>query len=120
MALNEFDRAGYLSVIDGAGEYLESVQLVSSGWEHFFDGGEDNEATGEALMGVVSAHALPGDFNNDGNEDLGDFSVFASAWMSEAGDSNYKSICDMAKPTDGIIDGQDLVVFGGLWLQGAE
>jgi beta-lactam-binding protein with PASTA domain len=120
MALNEFDRAGYLSVINAAGEYLESVQLASNGWEHFFGGEEDNEATGEALMGAVSAHALAGDFNNDGNEDLGDFSVFASAWMSEVGDSNYKSICDMAKPTDGIVDGQDLAVLGGLWLQGAE
>jgi len=59
LALNEVDRAGYLSEIYGAGNYLASVQLSTGGWEQYFGSGENNEVTGEALWGVHTAVPEP-------------------------------------------------------------
>ncbi|MHC4477198.1 MAG: PASTA domain-containing protein [Planctomycetota bacterium] len=120
MALNEFDRAGYLSNINEASTYLESAQLASYGWPHYPEDPEDNEATGEALLGVVSARAPAGDFNNDGDEDLDDFAILALAWLTEPGDTRWNVVCDISKPNDNIIDKRDLAVFNNHWLDGAE
>lgn len=51
-ALSLVDRAAYLSKIQGASQYLVSVQLATGGWEDYPTSGENNEITGEALMGI--------------------------------------------------------------------
>ena len=58
LALNEIDRATYLSNIYGAGSYLIDTQLGTGGWENYVTGGENNEVTAEALWGVSTA-AIP-------------------------------------------------------------
>ena len=55
LALSEFDTATYLAEIQGAGDYLVSVQLPTGGWENWAGGGENNEVTGEALWGIKEA-----------------------------------------------------------------
>jgi beta-lactam-binding protein with PASTA domain len=60
MALNEYDRVGYLSEIHGASVHLQNVQLVTSGWKNYYIGGsEDNQITGEALRGIALAIGQP-------------------------------------------------------------
>ena len=58
LALNEFDRAGYLTEIFGASNYITSVQLGTGGWENYPTSGENNEITGEALWAIEAA-AVP-------------------------------------------------------------
>ncbi|MHC4575283.1 MAG: PASTA domain-containing protein, partial [Planctomycetota bacterium] len=57
MALNEFERAGYLTEICDAGIYLQNVQLPGGGWENYVGApeGESPEITGEALRGITAA-----------------------------------------------------------------
>ncbi|WKZ68063.1 MAG: FlgD immunoglobulin-like domain containing protein [Melioribacteraceae bacterium] len=52
LALNEIDRANYLTQIEGAANFITSVQLSTGGWENYLTSGENNEITGEALWGL--------------------------------------------------------------------
>jgi hypothetical protein len=56
LALDKLNRAGYLSAIQAAAEYLRSVQLGTGGWENFAGDGENNEITGEALWAIHSVY----------------------------------------------------------------
>jgi sulfatase modifying factor 1 len=60
--------------------------------------------------------AIPGDFEGDGDVDLGDYSVLAGVWLLEAGEPNWNPACDMAYPADGVVDGRDLLAFLDYWL----
>ncbi|MHC4335786.1 MAG: PASTA domain-containing protein, partial [Planctomycetota bacterium] len=51
-ALSELDRPGYLTEIRDAGNYLQSVQLATGGWENDVGSWEENHITGEALYGI--------------------------------------------------------------------
>ena len=60
LALNEVDREQYLEEVQGAANYLMSVQLSTGGWRNYEDTSdpqniENNEVTGEALWGVLAA-----------------------------------------------------------------
>jgi parallel beta-helix repeat protein len=61
-----------------------------------------------------------GDFDSNGREDLTDFAIFASAWMSQPGQPNWNPACDISDPNDNIIDWKDLAIFTGEWLAGVE
>jgi hypothetical protein len=63
---------------------------------------------------------IAGDFDGNGWEDLADFAIFASAWMSRPGRPNWNPACDISKPKDNIIDWRDLAVFTQAWLAGIE
>ncbi|MHC4619015.1 MAG: PASTA domain-containing protein [Planctomycetota bacterium] len=120
MALNEFDRAGFLTEISDGGIYLQNVQLTSGGWENY-DGsteGEINEITGEALRGLALITPVLGDFNKDGFVDFGDYAVLASAWLTESGDEKWNPACDISNDKDNAIDALDLAAFGVDWLNG--
>ncbi len=45
-------------------------------------------------------------------------SVLALAWLSEVGDANWNSACDISDPNDNVIDESDLVVLTDNWLAG--
>jgi len=62
----------------------------------------------------------PADFEPDGDVDLYDFSVLASAWRSSPGDYNWDPACDISDPNDDVIDMIDLAVFTEFWLAGVE
>jgi uncharacterized membrane protein len=56
-----------------------------------------------------------GDFGHDGNVDLSDFAIMASAWHSKPGDENWNADCDISEPNDCCIDARDLSVLAGNW-----
>ena len=92
------------SVCDWTGDnYLDVLIGASDGKVHLYQG-------------------LPflGDFEPDGDVDLADFAVLASAWRSSEGDGNWNSVCDISDPPDEVIDMLDLVVFTANWLVGVE
>jgi beta-lactam-binding protein with PASTA domain len=121
MALNEFDRAGYLSNINTARLYLQSCQLATGGWENYIGSGEgeNNQITGEALRAIGIAASL-GDFDQDGDVDLNDYALFASAWSTEAADGGWNRDCDISIPADNRVDGRDLSVYVDNWLSGGQ
>jgi len=116
VALAKLDREHYVTEINDAVNYLQSVQLATGGWENYTYSGENNEITGEAVRAISIILPIRGDFNNDGSVDLGDYVIFASAWLSKAGDASWNPVCDVADPGDGVIDMFDLAVFVENWL----
>ncbi len=67
---------------------------------------------------LVALDATAGDFDADGDVDMGDFAVLALAWGSRVGDNNWNGHCDISAPSDNIIDEYDLAVFAADWLKG--
>lgn len=61
LALNEINRTTYLTRVQGAANYLMSVQLGTGGWNGYVGdpAGENNELSGEALWGIVAAFPPP-------------------------------------------------------------
>ncbi len=59
LALNEVNRTLYLTKIQGAADYLRSIQLSNGGWGIPSQGGENNEVTGEALWGISVVYTPP-------------------------------------------------------------
>ena len=49
--------------------------------------------------------------------DFLDYALLAEAWMSEPNDDNWDASCDISEPKDNIIDGRDLGMLGGNWLE---
>jgi hypothetical protein len=118
MALNEVDGLGYLAEIYDALNHLQTVQLGTGGWKNYYIGSaEDNQITGEALWGIAAAVAALSDFDKDSDVDLGDFAMFASAWLTEPGDSKWNPACDISDWPDGIIDELDLAALTEQWLE---
>ena len=58
------------------------------------------------------------DLNRDGKVNMLDFSILASAWNSEPGQSNWNPICDINLPEDNQINLYDLQQFCSNWLYG--
>jgi hypothetical protein len=57
LALNQFNRTKYLSVIQNAADYLISVQKPTGGWGgNPPNEGENNEMTGEVLWAIAAAY----------------------------------------------------------------
>lgn len=68
------------------------------------------------LISEVSAQPMPGDLKPDCNVNMYDVSVFALAWNSRPGDSNWNADCDIHITAIPVIDMRDLSVFVGYWL----
>jgi hypothetical protein len=107
-----------LTEIGDAGNYLQSIQLVTGGWENYPGYGEKNEITGEVLRAMAASQPAVGDFDKDGDVDLKDFAIFASAWPTEYGDAEWNPDCDISIPVDDSVNMLDLVVFTDNWLTG--
>jgi hypothetical protein len=70
------------------------------------------------LLDTLTVHQVeppPGDFDGDGGVDCDDLRILALAWMSISGGDNWNPVCDISEPSDGVIDGQDFVVFALDW-----
>jgi hypothetical protein len=57
------------------------------------------------------------DIFDDGCVDLLDLAIFAKAWMAQAGDDNWDPDCNIAEPSDNVINGRDLAVLAHNWLR---
>ncbi|MDE2889526.1 MAG: dockerin type I domain-containing protein [Gemmatimonadota bacterium] len=62
---------------------------------------------------TFTAAACPGDFDSDGTVSLGDFLLFARAFGTRSGDSNYDARFDM--DGSGAIDLSDFLAFAGVF-----
>ena len=73
-----------------------------------------NLGTGNGIELVTSA---PGwtDLNFDGRVDFKDFAIFASAWGSHSGETNWDANCNLS-PDDNVIDEKDMYVLAENWL----
>ena len=65
---------------------------------------------------TIEFHKLFGDLDGSATVDLYDFAIMSKAWLTNDGDANYNSICDLS--TDNIIDEVDLAFLADMWLQG--
>ncbi len=68
------------------------------------------------LISTVPAQPIVGDFESDCNVDMYDLSIFALAWNSRPGDSNWNADCDIYETVEPVIDMRDVSVFVGNWL----
>lgn len=74
-----------------------------------------NSVTHVRIIDVVG-FVEPADFYGDGVIDFFDYSIFASAYLSELDDENWNQDCDISEPVDDIIDMLDFAQFVGKWL----
>ncbi len=58
-----------------------------------------------------------GDFDCDEGVDLYDFSIIASAWLTEPGYARWNPDCDIGFPADNFIDMLDIAVLAENWLE---
>ncbi|MHC4756967.1 MAG: SUMF1/EgtB/PvdO family nonheme iron enzyme, partial [Planctomycetota bacterium] len=87
LALNEYDRSGYLDQIRNAACYLALNQLVTGGWEDYLGDGEMNLHTGQALWAIASAQRiLP--VNSAGADRLIDLQNNDGGWDNPLDDGN--------------------------------
>lgn len=68
----------------------------------------------------VNFRILSPDFNKDGEVDLADFAILASAWATTPTDTNWNVNCDISIPVDNVIGTLDLAAFTDHWLRGAQ
>lgn len=59
---------------------------------------------------------IKADFDADGDVDLGDYGVFALAWLKAQGQEGYNPVCDIAELSNDFIDEADLAAFAENWL----
>ena len=67
----------------------------------------------------VDLSIVKGDFDADGDVDVGDFGVFALAWLTAQGQGAWNPVCDIAEPLN-IINEMDLRAFAENWPQSAQ
>jgi len=93
------------------------ITIDIDGKPRIIDGNCDS--TGTADMGAYEfGWVYIGDFAGGCDIDFADFAVFALAWLTEDGDLNYNSLCDISVPADSTIDEIDLSIFVDNWLEG--
>jgi hypothetical protein len=86
------------------GSYYWSVKSVDAGLR-------DSDWAIEA-----ECHHCPGDFDDDHDVELLDFSILANAWLADVNDGNWNIDCDISIPKDNVIDHKDLDIFTENWL----
>lgn len=92
--------------------FFDSNNPVYDAWLTQGSGGFDLEA-----IGVLRDQRWCSDINLDGLVDGFDFALFASAWGSHFGQSNFLARCDLDGSGDMVIDTLDLAVFSAQWLK---
>jgi hypothetical protein len=103
--------------LDGDGNTTEQTPLDLDSRPRFVDG--DCNSTVIVDMGAYEfSYAYMGDFDNQCDVDFRDFAIFAAAWLTEEGQTDYNSICDISQPIDQKIDMLDFEVFAQNWLAG--
>jgi hypothetical protein len=68
-------------------------------------------------VGVLKEQEYSADINLDGIVDLSDFALFASAWRSCFGRSNWIGRCDLDASKDLVVDNWDLALLAEKWVR---
>ncbi|MBI5216621.1 MAG: T9SS type A sorting domain-containing protein [Ignavibacteriae bacterium] len=120
LALNEINRATYLTNIQGAADYMMGVQLGTGGWENYPTSGENNEVTAEALWGISVAYPAPvhnitkdvyyptiqGGVNDASSDDV--IQVAAGTYKEQVNISKGITLLgDVTNPDNVVIDGEN-------------
>jgi hypothetical protein len=101
------------SIADGQPNVQIRWRYYNADWEWYW--GIDDV---KILASAAPPEPMLGDFEPDCDVDFYDFAVFASAWLSSSGKSNWNPDCDISSPKDNKIDWKDLKVFTENWLMG--
>ncbi|MBN2181659.1 MAG: hypothetical protein JW715_07075 [Sedimentisphaerales bacterium] len=78
----------------------------------------DGSGTDSGVAYIFAADICPGDFNGDGDIDLGDLVLFAAAWLNASGSEEWNPDYDIGFGADGIINMSDFAAFAENWLAG--
>lgn len=121
----------YVRIVDipGSGDFLDEAEefidpatwpiwadyaashAVYDAWVTFGSGGIDVEA-----VGVLNEQEYEADIDLNGVVDMFDYALFASAWGSRFGQSEWIARCDLAGDGDLAVDAEDLAALAGQWL----
>ncbi len=63
-------------------------------------------------------YIIPADLNYDGRVDMQDLAILLDNWLSVNGDDVFCRRCDLALPSDGVINLPDIAEFAQHWLVG--
>jgi len=110
-------REGSLCIEAGDAGFDDPNDLDFEGRERIVDG----DCDGAKVIDIGAyefGYFYLGDFAGDCDVDLGDFGIFAAAWLSEEGEGQFNSACDIGVPGDDRINLADLKVFVENWLVG--
>ena len=112
--LLDVDNIKWIRIVDivGDGSYLDTSGDV------IYDPYPTVGSAGFDLDAVAVLNMRPADFDQNGDLDISDVNIMATAWLSTATDENWDSKCDISDPPDGSINLLDFVVFAGQWAQG--
>jgi hypothetical protein len=128
--LVDLDNIRYVRIVDvpGSGDFFDEAtayinpstwpswqnysenRAIYDQWPTWGSGGFDLEA-----IGVLNEQQYRADINLDGIVDVFDLAIFASAWQSHFGQSNWVGRCDLARPRDLLINCLDFAVFASQW-----
>ncbi|MCJ7729795.1 MAG: SMP-30/gluconolactonase/LRE family protein, partial [Sedimentisphaerales bacterium] len=95
-------------------------ELASQGVHEHWNDATNKQYTRNLLTGdgieLVTAPRSWTDLDGDRCVTFADFAIFANAWHSRPGDSNWDPNCDISIPSDGVINERDLDVLCDNWL----
>jgi hypothetical protein len=94
-------------------------ELASQGVHEHWNNATDKQYTRNLLTGdgieLITAPRSGTDLDGDWCVTFADFAIFADAWRSRPGDTNWDPSCDISIPSDGVIDELDLAVLFAQW-----
>ena len=100
------------TIVESASQPGQSYYRSGSVWHDLYD---FNNTANFCLKVLAIDTARLGDFNRNGSIDLVDFALFSQAWLSNQGDPNWNSDCDIYYPADNSINLKDLEIFLKNW-----
>jgi hypothetical protein len=119
--------SGKTSSDGGTGKTTEQMQdpntFINAGWD-FVDESVNGDLDIWRLCNFSEEYPhlnweYPlGDFGCPDGVNMFDFAILGDAWFSDPDMVNWDPVCDISEPADEVIDGQDLAVFVGNWLEG--
>ena len=95
---------------DGAAGVQIRWHYYNANWDYYW-GVDDVQIIATPVVNVPF-----GDFNFDCEVDYYDLAIFADAWLSSTGQTNWNANCDISPSADGIINELDFAVFAENWL----
>jgi hypothetical protein len=118
--LVDLNNISYVRIVDipGSGNFYDEAthygypanHPIYDAWPTWGSGGFDLEA-----IGVLQPQQYGGDINLDGVVDYEDLEIFTQCWLSNFGQDNYLSRCDLAKPKDLMVNFNDFAAFANDW-----
>jgi len=101
------------TIVESTSQPGQSYYRSGSVWHDLY---AFNNTANFCLKVLAIDTARLGDFNRNGTINLTDYTLFAQAWLSNQGEPNWNSDCDINYPADNTINLKDLEIFLKNWL----